>query len=258
MTEIQLNDFIEAEKSRVRLRLIDFGYNSDLAEALADFGAEAARADPDSIRMGDVQQVGDRLVQELVIPAGLVIPQMQTLEEFENQVAIELNEAYLGSIIASTDADYARSLANSAAFTATSTPLCKRAAELAAECRAAADAVANGPPLRPVSPIVLADLRPPPRRWIVPEWVPAGVVTGLYGDGGLGKSLLAQQLQTAMAIGEPWLALPVESGPLSQFTVRIHTMNCGAGRWTSMPRIKSTSVHSVTSIGCPASAKTTC
>jgi RecA-family ATPase len=34
-------------------------------------------------------------------------------------------------------------------------------------------------------------------------------VTGLYGDGGLGKSLLAQQLVTATAIGRPWLGLPV-------------------------------------------------
>ena len=46
----------------------------------------------------------------------------------------------------------------------------------------------------------------------MPEWIPCGVVTGLYGDGGLGKSLLAQQLQTAIALGSAWLALPVETG----------------------------------------------
>ena len=27
-----------------------------------------------------------------------------------------------------------------------------------------------------------------PREWIVRDWLPCGVVTGLYGDGGLGKS----------------------------------------------------------------------
>jgi RecA-family ATPase len=50
----------------------------------------------------------------------------------------------------------------------------------------------------------------PEREWIVPDWLPCGVVTGLYGDGGLGKSLLALQLQTALAIGKPWLGLSAE------------------------------------------------
>ena len=40
--------------------------------------------------------------------------------------------------------------------------------------------------------------------------MPCGVVTGLYGDGGLGKSLLAQQLQTSGASGKTWLGLTVE------------------------------------------------
>ena len=54
----------------------------------------------------------------------------------------------------------------------------------------------------------------PERRWIVPNWIPRGVVTGLYGDGGLGKTLLAQQLQTATALARPWIgqfAEPVKS-----------------------------------------------
>jgi RecA-family ATPase len=51
---------------------------------------------------------------------------------------------------------------------------------------------------------------PPPREWLVPHWIPVGVVTGLYGDGGLGKSLIAQQLQTGCALSLPWLGLPVE------------------------------------------------
>ena len=51
---------------------------------------------------------------------------------------------------------------------------------------------------------------PPARKWIVQDWIPCGVVTGLYGNGGLGKSLLAQQLQTSTALGIGWLGLPVE------------------------------------------------
>jgi RecA-family ATPase len=71
----------------------------------------------------------------------------------------------------------------------------------------------NGPnPLHPITPVSLKGLQVPVREWIVPEWIPCGVVTGLYGDGGLGKSLLAQQLQTAIALGSAWLALPVETG----------------------------------------------
>jgi RecA-family ATPase len=64
-------------------------------------------------------------------------------------------------------------------------------------------------PLIIISPAKLHG-RPPRRQWIVPDWIPCGVVTGLYGDGGLGKSLLALQLQTATALGAPWLGLDVE------------------------------------------------
>lgn len=54
---------------------------------------------------------------------------------------------------------------------------------------------------------------PPPRKWIVPDWLPQGHVTSLYGDGGTGKSLLGQQLANAVATGQPWLGLPVTQGP---------------------------------------------
>jgi RecA-family ATPase len=61
-----------------------------------------------------------------------------------------------------------------------------------------------------IGPRFLRGAKPPERKWIVPDWIPYGVVTGLYGDGGLGKSLLAQQLQTCTALGRPWLGLPVQ------------------------------------------------
>jgi RecA-family ATPase len=40
--------------------------------------------------------------------------------------------------------------------------------------------------------------------------IPAGKVTLLTGDGGVGKSLLVQQLLTATALGEDWLGIPTK------------------------------------------------
>jgi RecA-family ATPase len=59
-------------------------------------------------------------------------------------------------------------------------------------------------PLRIINPADYYGQEIPPRRWIVQDWIPCGVVTGLYGDGGLGKSLLSQQLQSACACGGEW------------------------------------------------------
>jgi hypothetical protein len=55
---------------------------------------------------------------------------------------------------------------------------------------------------------------PPQRRWIVSEWLPEGEVTSLYGDGGVGKTLLAQLLGTAVATGMPFFGLPVQQMPV--------------------------------------------
>jgi RecA-family ATPase len=46
---------------------------------------------------------------------------------------------------------------------------------------------------------------PPAREWLIDDWLPRGYVTALYGDGGVGKSLLAQQIITALAIGGKFL-----------------------------------------------------
>ncbi|WCR58325.1 AAA family ATPase [Wolbachia endosymbiont of Ctenocephalides felis wCfeJ] len=51
---------------------------------------------------------------------------------------------------------------------------------------------------------------PPERKWIIKDWLPVGSVTALYGDGGVGKSLLAQQLITAAGIGKSWLGIDIE------------------------------------------------
>jgi len=55
---------------------------------------------------------------------------------------------------------------------------------------------------------------PPPRQWVIPDWLPLREVTSLYGDGGVGKTLLAQQLATCVATGRPFyehdtIAMPV-------------------------------------------------
>lgn len=72
----------------------------------------------------------------------------------------------------------------------------------------AANGFAHDPaPLRFIDPIVWQDQPVPERRWLVPNWIPMGTVTGLYGDGGIGKSLLLQQLLTATAIDSLWLGL---------------------------------------------------
>ena len=49
--------------------------------------------------------------------------------------------------------------------------------------------------------ICAADFLPdaPPRKWVVYKWIPEGCVTGIFGAGGTGKSLLAQQLATILA-----------------------------------------------------------
>jgi RecA-family ATPase len=63
-------------------------------------------------------------------------------------------------------------------------------------------------------PINLQGVPVPVRRWLVPDWIPFQTVTGLYGDGGVGKSLLAQQLLTATALNQKWIGLqtmPVKS-----------------------------------------------
>lgn len=45
----------------------------------------------------------------------------------------------------------------------------------------------------------------PPRVWLWKDWIPEGIVASLYGDGGVGKSLLAQQLCYALGSGGKFL-----------------------------------------------------
>jgi hypothetical protein len=47
----------------------------------------------------------------------------------------------------------------------------------------------------------------PPRRWIVPRYIPDRTVTLLYADGGTGKSFLKLQLAVARAVVNEWIGL---------------------------------------------------
>jgi RecA-family ATPase len=66
-----------------------------------------------------------------------------------------------------------------------------------------------GEPLITIDPADLADASVPPRQWLVPDWIPMARATALNGAGGEGKTLLAQMLATACAIGREWLGLRV-------------------------------------------------
>lgn len=60
-----------------------------------------------------------------------------------------------------------------------------------------------------VSPSDWVDNPAPPREWIAEHWIPALRATLLTGEGGTGKSLLAQQLATCTAMGMPFLGVPI-------------------------------------------------
>lgn len=57
-----------------------------------------------------------------------------------------------------------------------------------------------------------AGREPPARRWIVKGWLARSTGGALFGEDGVGKSLLAQQLATCVATGERFLGLDVTSG----------------------------------------------
>lgn len=54
----------------------------------------------------------------------------------------------------------------------------------------------------------------PEREWIVDGYVPKGTVTGIFGMGGVGKSLLTQQLGVAVSTGTHWLGRMVKKAPV--------------------------------------------
>lgn len=62
-----------------------------------------------------------------------------------------------------------------------------------------------------------ADEPVPAREWLVPGLIPLETVTLLTGDGGTGKSLLAQHLGTCVVTGVPFLGLQTARGAVLAF-----------------------------------------
>ena len=75
--------------------------------------------------------------------------------------------------------------------------------------RADADRAQDQSPVPPRQPLAWRDLdgrgEPPSREWIVPWWVPHHHLTLLPGEPGVGKTLLAQHIATALALGHEYL-----------------------------------------------------
>jgi RecA-family ATPase len=64
----------------------------------------------------------------------------------------------------------------------------------------------------------LATIEPLPKSFVIPRLAPAGEVTLFTGPGSAGKSLLAQQLATALAAGVPTLRLDMGQAPAIYLT----------------------------------------
>jgi RecA-family ATPase len=69
-------------------------------------------------------------------------------------------------------------------------------------------------PLRTVSAASFADKAAPEREELVSGLIPAKIIGGLYGDGAVGKSLLAMQLGICVVAGRLWLNRIVRKGPV--------------------------------------------
>jgi hypothetical protein len=83
------------------------------------------------------------------------------------------------------------------------------AADTKAEAHAKALAILRG---RAFNPADWEGEKAPPRKSIVPDYIPDEAVTLLYADGGTGKSYLELQLAVARALGKEWIGLLPEPG----------------------------------------------
>jgi len=75
-------------------------------------------------------------------------------------------------------------------------------------------AVSDLPPLDVMDLVALQGVPVPLQRWQVPGLVPSCNVSLLSGDGGIGKTLLMQQLAVATVLGRDWIGLLPEPGPV--------------------------------------------
>ena len=76
------------------------------------------------------------------------------------------------------------------------------------------DKAARIQPLKVINPSDWHGQPVPSREWLVPGLCVRGGATLLNGDGGVGKSLLCLQLQTALAVCKPWLGISTPMQPV--------------------------------------------
>eukprot|EP01037_Dinobryon_pediforme_P020757 gene20757-21459_t len=57
----------------------------------------------------------------------------------------------------------------------------------------------------------------PEQEWVIEDFVPLGAVTSLFGDGGVGKTLLGQTMASHIASGEPFADREVRQMPVAAF-----------------------------------------
>lgn len=63
-----------------------------------------------------------------------------------------------------------------------------------------------------ISPHAWEGRLPPRRDWLVEKCIVRGSVALVSGDGGIGKSLLMQQLCSSVVLGRPWMGLSTQPG----------------------------------------------
>jgi RecA-family ATPase len=68
----------------------------------------------------------------------------------------------------------------------------------------------NPPSIAPIDFTALPDAQPPPRHFLIEDWLPALTLSSLYGPGGIGKTLLAQQIATCLATGTSIFGLKIQ------------------------------------------------
>ncbi len=108
--------------------------------------------------------------------------------------------------------------------------------------------------LEAVSVALWADQPVPVRQWLLPDWIPMRQTTALYGDGGVGKTLLAQQLATAVASGRGFLGLtPRTGGVLGLFCEddvdTLHMRQAGINQSLGIPYSAAETFHYMSRVG---------